>query len=98
MRLSQYELAELANVSVQTISRAENGQRELGSQNASRIAAALEMSTDYLLTGIRNDIDLYYLELKIKSLPDHAYRHLEKIIRTFMEMSKEEPKSSIEQR
>lgn len=89
LRLSQEELAEMAEISKQTVSRAENAQRELGAQNVKRLAKALGTSTDYLLTGDRTDADLRILDDKLKDLTSHQYRYLEEFVRIFVEMSKD---------
>ena len=89
LRLSQDELAERAGLSKQTVSRAENGLRELGAQNVIRMAKALDMSADYLLTGERVDADLLKLDNKIASLNDRQYKFLEELIRSFTAMCEE---------
>lgn len=86
LRLSQEELAERAEISKQTVSRAENGQRELGAQNVKRLAEALETSADYLLTGERTDADALILDKRIKTLTDHQYQYLDEHIRIFLKM------------
>ena len=86
LRLSQEELAERAELSKQTVSRAENGQRELGAQNVARLAKALEMSADYLLNGERIDADATMLDKKLANLTERQYKFLEELIRIFVEM------------
>lgn len=51
MHLSQEKLAELAGVSIKTVSSAENGQKALRPENIVRFARALEVNASYLLTG-----------------------------------------------
>lgn len=51
MQLSQERLAELAGVSIKTVSSAENGQKALRPENIVRFARALNMDISYLLTG-----------------------------------------------
>ena len=86
LRLSQEELAESVGLSKQTVSRAENGQRELGAQNVARLARALEMSADYLLTGERIDADVMKLDKKLANLTERQYKFLEELIRIFVDM------------
>lgn len=86
LRLSQEELAERVEVTKQTVSRAENGQRELGAKNVARLAKALETSADYLLTGTRTDVDAMILDSRIRNLTDQQYRYLEEHIRVFLAM------------
>ena len=53
-KMTQEALAELADVSYQTISSAELGKKALRPENIIKISQALLVSTDYLLTGNRN--------------------------------------------
>ena len=92
LKLSQEGLAEKAEISKQTVSRAENGQRELGARNVARIAAALEVSADYLLTGKRNDTDIQLLNQKANALTDRQFNCLDEMIRVFVGMCETESK------
>jgi transcriptional regulator with XRE-family HTH domain len=89
LRLSQEEVAERAELTKQTVSRAENGQRELGAKNVARLAKALGMSTDYLLNGERTEVDVRILDRKIASLTDRQYSFLEDIIKNFIDICEE---------
>jgi len=89
LRLSQEELAERVEISKQTVSRAENGQRELGAMSVARLAKALETSADYLLGGEHTDTDVLILQDKIKNLDDRQYRYLEEFISIFVKMCEE---------
>lgn len=51
LRLTQEELAEKINVSTQMISNLETGKKAIRPENLSRISNALDISTDYILTG-----------------------------------------------
>ena len=55
--LTQETLAELADVSPQLISNAENGERAISSDKLYRISRALNTSADYLLCGEVNEYD-----------------------------------------
>ena len=88
---SQDELAIRADISKQTVSRAETGERELGAQNAAKVARALEMSVDYMFSGKRTDKDLSILSKKVAGLPDREFNCLEDIINAFVEMCDEKP-------
>lgn len=50
--LSQEELAEKAEISVQMLSTTEKGAKAIRPINLLKISQALNVSTDYLLTGI----------------------------------------------
>ena len=56
-RLTQEQVAELSGVSYQTISSAELNKKSLRAENIIKISQALGVSTDYLLTGNRNEQD-----------------------------------------
>jgi len=90
LRLSQEELAERADISKQTVSRAENARRELGAGNLARIALALGVSTDYLLTGKHTESDVWLLNQKTLSLNSHQYSYLEDFVKKFIEMCDED--------
>ena len=89
LRLSQEELAERADISKQTVSRAENAQRELGAGNLAKIAQALEVSSDYLLTGHYTEADIQLLNRKVASMTIRQYAYLADFINKFMEMCDE---------
>ena len=89
LRYSQEELAEKADISKQTVSRAENGKRELGAGNLMKIALALGISTDYLLTGEYTNDDVKILNQKITNLTTRQFEFLEDVVRNFTEMCKE---------
>ena len=84
LRMTQEELSERAEVTPQTISSAERGQKSLRSENLFRVSKALGVSTDYLLTGSVTGDDLRYLSDKLSSLTPVQYRYLEDIIDSFL--------------
>lgn len=77
---TQEALAEKADVTAQFVSYAEAGKRAMRPENLLRIAAALEVSTDYLLTGDIVDKDLLLLSEKMKRLSPAQLRLVEGII------------------
>lgn len=50
-KMTQEELATVTGLSTQTISTAENGRKALRPENIVKLSQALEVTTDYLLTG-----------------------------------------------
>jgi len=84
LRMSQEKLSELVDVTSQTISSAEHGQKSLRSENLFRVSKALGVSTDYLLTGSIADEDYRYLADKLSALDPEQYRHLEDIIDSYL--------------
>lgn len=80
MKLSQEELAELAEVSPQLLSTAERGTKALRPENLLKISTALGVSVDYLLTGEIIDKDLSIISDKLKNTSSIQVRSIEKII------------------
>lgn len=84
LRITQEDLAERADVTPQTISSAERGQKSLRSENLFRVSKALGVSSDYLLTGNITGDDLQYLSDKISGLTPVQYRRLEDMIDIYL--------------
>ena len=80
LNLTQEKLAELADITAQAVSYAENGSRRLGSEPLLKIAQALNVSVDYLLTGNISDQDLILLSDKLRRLPPTMFHSIENII------------------
>lgn len=78
--LTQEALAEKADVTAQFVSYAEAGKRAMRPENLMKLAAALEVSTDYLLTGDIIDKDLLILSEKMCRLSPAQIRIIESII------------------
>lgn len=80
MGLTQEQLAERSEVTTQFVSYAESGKRAMRAENLMKIAAALEVSTDYLLTGDIIDKDKLLLSEKLDKLTPAEVRLVEDII------------------
>lgn len=78
--LTQEALAEKGDVTAQCVSYAEAGKRALRPENLLKIAAALEVSADYLLTGDIIDKDLLILSDKLQRLTPAQIRIVESIV------------------
>ena len=78
--LTQEQLAEKSEVTTQFVSYAESGKRAMRAENLMRIAAALEVSTDYILTGDIIDKDKLLLSEKLDKLTPAEVRLVEGII------------------
>lgn len=78
--LTQEALAEKGNLTTQFVSYAEAGKRAMRPENLMKIASALGVSTDYLLTGDIVDKDLLLLSDKLRSLNPSQLRIIENII------------------
>lgn len=77
---TQETLAEKADLSPQFISYAESGKRAMRPENLLKIAGALGVSTDYLLTGELIDKDLLLLSAKLQRLTPLQFHAVETII------------------
>ena len=78
--LTQEQLAEKSEVTTQCVSYAEAGKRGMRPENLMKIAAALGVSTDYLLTGDIIDKDKLLLSEKLDKLTPAEVRLVEGII------------------
>ena len=58
LNLTQEELAEKSSLTQQQISYAERGEKGLRNENLLKVAQALNVSTDYLMTGNYAETDL----------------------------------------
>lgn len=78
--ITQETLAEISDVTTQFVSYAESGKRAMRPENLLKIANALGVSTDYLLTGDIVDKDLLLLSEKLSKLTPSQLRIIENII------------------
>lgn len=78
--LTQEALAEKSELTTQFVSYAESGKRGMRPENLMRVAAALGVSTDYLLTGDIIDKDRLLLSEKLNKLTPRQVRLVEGII------------------
>ena len=73
-------LAERGDLTPQFVSYAESGKRAMRPENVIKLAKALEVSTDYLLTGDIVDKDLLILSDKMRKLSPEMLSIVENII------------------
>lgn len=78
--LTQEALAEKSELTTQFVSYAESGKRGMRPENLMKIAAALGVSTDYLLTGDIIDKDYLLLTEKLSRLTPQQVRIVESVI------------------
>ena len=78
--LTQEAFAELSELTTQFVSYAESGKRGMRPENLMKVAAALGVSTDYLLTGDIIDKDKLLLSEKLDKLTPQQVRIVENII------------------
>ena len=89
--LTQEALAEKGDVTAQFVSHAEAGKRAMRPENLLKIAAALGVSADYLLTGDIIDKDLLLLADKLRRLTPAQVRIVESIIDECCKLYRPEP-------
>ena len=78
--MTQEMLAERGDMTPQFVSYAEAGKRALRPENLLKLASALGVSADYLLTGDIIDKDLLLLSEKLRRLTPEQVRIVECII------------------
>ena len=78
--LTQEALAEMSELTTQFVSYAESGKRGMRPENLMKVAAALGVSTDYLLTGDIIDKDKLLLSEKLEKLTPKQVRIVENVI------------------
>ena len=78
--MTQEMLAEKGDLTPQFVSYAESGKRAMRPENVIKLAKALEVSADYLLTGDIVDKDMLILADKLRKLSPEMLRIVENII------------------
>ena len=78
--LTQEALAEKGDLTPQFVSYAEAGKRAMRPENVIKLANALQVSADYLLTGDIVDKDMLILSEKLSTLSPEMLRIVENII------------------
>lgn len=80
LKLTQEQVAERMNVSIQMISNIERGNKAIKIDNLLKLCDILKTSTDYILTGKRTDNDFDNLTDKISRLTDSDYKMIEMLV------------------
>lgn len=84
--MTQEALAEKSGVTTQFVSYAESGKRAMWPENLMKIALALGVSTDYILTGDIIDKDKLLLSEKLDRLTAKQVRIVEAVIDECIEL------------
>lgn len=87
--LTQEALGEKSGLTTQFVSYAESGKRAMRPENLMRMASALGVSTDYLLTGDIIDKDKLLLSEKLDKLTPKQVRIVEAVIDECIELYNE---------
>ena len=85
LRLTQENLAEEMDVSVQMISNLELGKKAIRPENLVKACAALDVSADYILTGTHAKRDLSDVMRKFAILSPGDQRLLEALMDSLLE-------------
>lgn len=78
--MTQETVAEKGDLTPQFVSYAESGKRAMRPENVIKLAKALEVSADYLLTGDIVDKDMLIFSEKLRTLSPEMLRIVENII------------------
>ncbi len=92
--LTQEGLAELCGVTPQFVSYAESGSRAMRPENLLKVANALQVSADYLLTGEMNSQDYEILSKKLSQLSSSQLKLIEAIVNDCISLNKTNQKKS----
>ncbi len=84
LKLTQEQLAEKAELSHQFFSCVELGKKNMRAENIIKISKVLGLSTDYILTGKSNEIDLNNIVSLLKPLNEKQLKCIEEIIMQFI--------------
>lgn len=87
--LTQEELAEKGDLTPQFVSYVELGKRAMRPENLLKLSEALGVSTDYLLTGYKNDRDVNAISDKLNALSPNQLKAVELIIDDLLRISNE---------
>ena len=80
LHLTQEQLAEMMNVSIQMISNLERGNKAIKIENLIRISEILKVSTDYILFGEFSNRDISVTAEKISKLSESDYKMIDMLI------------------
>lgn len=78
--LTQEQLAEMMNVSIQMVSNIERGNKAIRIENLINLCRILSVSTDYILIGKENVSDISELTSRISKLENKDVRLIDMII------------------
>lgn len=86
--MPQEQLAEIVDLSIQTISNIENGKKAVRPENLIKICRALNSTTDYILLGTVEQDKASELARKCMQLKEQDYEIITAVINKFLECNK----------
>lgn len=84
LKLTQEQVAEMSGLSHQFFSCIESGLKNMRAENVIKVCEALKVSTDYILTGKINNIDINYINSMLSVLNEEQMYHMEEIIKNYI--------------
>lgn len=90
------QLAEYADISSDFLWQVETGRSSMSVQNLGKIAAALDVTTDYLIYGKTAYTENAKLNTMIAALPVEIQRYVEKSLTVFVDALRESTKTLVE--
>lgn len=84
LKLTQEQVAEKMEVSLQTISCIELGKKAIRPENLANLCTVLDTTADYILTGKKNENQLVGIIKKFASLPDADMIMIEQLTDHFL--------------
>lgn len=82
--LTQEQVAEQMNVSLQMISNLEQGKKAIRPENLIKLCHVLDVTADYILTGKKSSTDVQSIASKLSILPDDDIHMVESLIDHFI--------------
>ena len=76
LKMTQEQVAEAANLSLQSISCIELGKKAIRPENLLHLSQILQVSADYLLTGKRSEEQTEKVFQQIAALPPEDFRRI----------------------
>lgn len=90
--LTQEMVADLAGIAHQQYNKAENGKSCLGSDSLRKVSSALQISSDYLLTG-KNSVEKYPEVISLlDGLTNHQIKMVQKVLQCMVGFHEEPEK------
>lgn len=80
LMLTQEQLAEMMNVSIQMVSNLERGNKAIRIDNLINLSQILDISTDYILTGKETTDDIQTLTARISKLSQKERKMVELLV------------------
>lgn len=80
LHLTQEQLAEKMGLSLQSISCIELGKKAVRPENLANLCIYLDVTSDYILYGKRNEKQMKDTVAKLAALPPEAYRTVQDLI------------------